>query len=91
MVDMGMPAGPDGQAQDPAAAQAAGYEICIRVTDAGISVYQEPIEAMDEEGEPQGQPANGIGEALKLALQMYQQSSAGTSEDQVQAGFAQAS
>lgn len=65
--------------------QAGGYEICIYVTPQGISVSKEPIG--DETGEAQGQPVNGIGEALKLALEMYQQTSQGTQQGQVEQGF----
>ena len=80
MLDTGQPA-----QTDPAATQG-GMTICIHVgADGSLSVSQEPAEQAAD-----GQPVGNIGEALKLALQIYQQSNAGDEASQVQAGFQQA-
>lgn len=79
MIDTGQPdQGMQGQG---------GMTICINVApDGSISVSQEAY----EQAEGSGQPAQGIGEALKLALQMYQGSAAADEASQVEAGYAQA-
>lgn len=72
----------------------AGYEICIKVSaDGSISVSQEPLDMAQEQSEgPEDEAAQqvgSIGEALKAALQIYQQSGAPTGQDQLQAGYDQ--
>ena len=68
-----------------AAGEQQGFEICIRVrADGGVSVSSEPLEA-DDMGA--GQEVESIGEAMKLAMQMYQEGGATTADDDFAAGF----
>ena len=70
-----------------AAGEQQGFEVCIRVyPDQRISVSSEPLEA-DDMGEGAGQEVESIGEAMKLAMQMYQEGGATTADDDFAAGF----
>lgn len=61
-----------------------GMTICINVAPGGsITVSKEAYEA----AEGTGQPAQGIGDALKQALELYQQSSAAEGEAAFDQGF----
>lgn len=74
---------PQGQ-QATAAPEQGGMTICINcAADGSITVSKEAYEA----AEGTGQPAQGIGDALKQALALYQQSSAAEGEDAFNQGF----
>ena len=74
---------PQGQ-QPPAAPDQGGMTICINCSpDGSITVSKEPYEA----AEGTGQPAQGIGDALKQALALYQSSSAAEGEAAFDQGF----
>jgi len=84
------PAAPDAAAAAPAAQ---GFTIEIScLPDGTFSVSSEPLEeeAQEEQGEAgseSGQPAKSIGEALKIALQLYQAGGT-TGEDDFAKGYA---
>ena len=72
---------PQGMPEAPAQG---GMTICINVApDGSITVAKEAYEA----AEGSGQPAQGIGDALKQALDLYQSSSAAEGEQAFNQGF----
>lgn len=78
-MDMAQP-----PSQQPQAPAQGGMTICINCApDGSITVSKEAYEA----AEGTGQPAQGIGDALKQALDLYQQSSAAEGEDAFNQGF----
>lgn len=69
----------------PEAPAQGGMTICINCApDGSITVTKEPYEG-GEAGS--GQPAQGIGDALKQALDLYQSSSAAEGEQAFNQGF----
>ena len=74
---------------DAAGGQDQGFELCIYCTpDGKLTVSKEPIDQQEEGGEPPGQPAASIGEALKMVLQMYQDAATGGAANaQMMQGF----
>lgn len=63
--------------------------VCIEIhckPDGTFEVLSEPLEGQEEMGES-GDQANSFGEALKMAMQLYKDWSAGGEEAQMSAGF----
>lgn len=86
MADMTATSAPAASPAPTEAPAVAGFVICIACKpDGTFNVSSEPMEA-EEKGEGVGKPVSSIGEALKEAINIYQNQGT-TGEGEFQAGF----